>query len=62
LQQKHEGGRGAIEDGHFLGRDVDIEVVDAQAAQGDIRCSTVCTLAPPVAMVEAMRVSVTAWH
>lgn len=26
----------------------------------DIRCSTVCTLAPPVPMVEAMRVSVTA--
>ena len=30
-------------------------------AQADIRCSTVCTLAPPFEMVEARRVSVTAW-
>ena len=29
-------------------------------AQADIRCSTVCTLAPPLEMVEASRVSVTA--
>lgn len=29
-------------------------------AQADMRCSTVCTLAPPAPMVEAMRVSTTA--
>ena len=29
-------------------------------AQADIRCSTVCTLAPPLEMVDASRVSVTA--
>ncbi len=29
-------------------------------AQADIRCSTVCTLAPPLEMVDARRVSVTA--
>ncbi len=28
-------------------------------AQADIRCSTVCTLAPPLEMVDASRVSVT---
>ena len=30
-------------------------------AQADMRCSTVCTFAPPLEIVDARRVSVTAW-
>ncbi len=34
LQQEHEGGRRAVEDGHFLGRDVDVEIVQPQSRAG----------------------------
>jgi hypothetical protein len=34
LQEVDEGGRRAVQDRHFLGGDVDIEVVDAEAGAG----------------------------
>jgi len=34
LQQEHEGGRGPVEDRHLFGRDVDVQVVHAQAGAG----------------------------
>src|SRR5256885_2099442 len=34
LQQEHEGGGGAVEDGHFLGGDVYIDVVEPEAGNG----------------------------
>ncbi|MOA06272.1 hypothetical protein D3C78_1259030 [compost metagenome] len=34
LQQEHEGRRGAVENGHFLGRDVDVQIVQPQAGDG----------------------------
>ncbi|MNT29283.1 hypothetical protein D3C72_1650150 [compost metagenome] len=34
LQQEHEGRGRPVEDRHFVGRDVDVEVVDAQARAG----------------------------
>jgi hypothetical protein len=60
LQQEHKGRGRAVQDGHFLGRDVHIQVVDAQAGAGRHQVLDRGTLAPPLEAVEAMRVSVTA--
>jgi hypothetical protein len=34
LQQKHKGCRGAVKDGHLLGRDVHVEIVQPQPCAG----------------------------